>query len=139
MKRVVSRPHDQTVDEVDDHSMQPEKATLCAYCTRLTNKNPAAAQLEHWSTLGLLRPSSTKCAICKILLGKFDDTVKEAAERFKQITEAAAEQYPLSLNLIDDPNLESGVCYKFIEAGIALPNKFTYIWRFHIAARESQG
>jgi hypothetical protein len=86
-----------------------------------------------------LRPSSINCAICKIFLGCFDETVKEALHRFRQIGEPTAEQCPLSLNLIDSLNPVSGIFYKFIEAGISLPNKFRYIWSFHIAACESLG
>jgi hypothetical protein len=117
--------------------MQPEQVTLCPHCTKLTISNSAASQLEHWPTLEHLRPSSVNCAICKILLGCFDERVKEALHRFRRIGEPTAEQSSLSLTLIDSLSPVSGIFYKFIEAGISLPNTFQYTWSFHIAACES--
>ena len=119
--------------------MQPEKVTLCLHCTKLTISDTAASELEHWPTLAQLRPSSVNCAICQILLGCFDERVKEALHRFKQIEESTAEQCSLSLKLINSPSFKSQISYKYIEAGIDLPNKFQYVWRFHVAACESSG
>jgi hypothetical protein len=119
--------------------MQPDKVTLCLHCTKLTISDTAASELEHWPTLAQLRPSSVNCAICKILLGCFEERVREALHRFKQIEESTAERCSLSLKLINSPSLVSRISYKHIEAGIDLPNKFQYVWRFHVAACESSG
>src|SRR5690348_12543010 len=115
--------------------MQPEQVTLCPHCTKLTISDSAASQLEHWPTLAHLRSSSVNCAICQILLGCFDQWVKEALH-IRQIVESTAE---LSLDVIDSLSPVSGIFYKFIEAGIDLPNGFRYTWSFHIAACESPG
>lgn len=128
----------QVVDSMESHTLEPEQVNLCRYCTDLSI-NRTAAQIDHWQTLALLRLSSTKCTICEILLDGFDKVAKAAMDRFKQITEATAEHCPLLLNLNSVSKMESEMAYKFIRAGIKFPNKFTYIWRFHIAARKSQG
>lgn len=116
--------------------MQAERVTLCAYCAKLTTSHVNTNELQHWSTLADLQPSSVECAICKILLGCYNDRLREALDRFTHIEESTADLFPLSLSLIDSESFESGICYKYVEAGIELPNNFTYIWTFHIAAKE---
>lgn len=123
---------------MEGHTLDPEQVALCPYCIELAI-NISADYPKHWQTLALLRSSSTGCTICRILLHRFDTRAKEATDRFKQITESTAEHCPLSLTLINDPTADFEMCHKYIEAGITFPNEFTYVWRFHIATRESEG